>query len=291
MIKGILLIYAIWGFNWVVMKTANLYFPPITFSCYRFTLASFVMIGVCLWRKFSIPPRRYWRGIAITGLLQVSISVGAIQTCLETVSAGLAAVIDYTMPMWVAIMAHFFLGEKLTVRKFGGIGISIVGLCIVMSSSLSGDFMGIIFGFIAAISWAMAGVIVKYQDRKYKSKDCNMVQYTTGQMIVGALGLWVYSLFFEKGFSQWTVISVGTIVYNAILASAVAFFLWNYLLTRIEAGIAAVAILGVPAVGVIFSTIFLGEPLTPLSASGMVLTLLGIVIIVKPKTLFLDRPS
>lgn len=285
LVKGVLLIYAIWGFNWVVMKMANQFFPPVAFASYRFILGAIVLVGVCLWCHYPVPPRRWWKWIAITGLLAISVSLGAIQTAMETISAGLAAVLNYTMPMWVAILAHFFLGERLTLRKVIGIAISLFGLCVVMNSSLSGNLHGILLGILAAMAWAVAAVIIKYQDRHHHSADCNIIQYTAGQMIVGAIGLAIYSFLFENGTSQWTALSMATVVYNGVLASAVAFFLWNYLLTRIEAGIASVAILGVPAVGVLCGTVFLGEPLTLLSASGMALTLLGIVIIVKPKGL------
>ncbi len=42
MIKALLLIYAIWGFNWVAMKEATLFFPPVLFACYRFAVPSYV---------------------------------------------------------------------------------------------------------------------------------------------------------------------------------------------------------------------------------------------------------
>ena len=45
MVKALLLLYVLWGFNWVVMKEANLFFPPIAFSCYRFLLGAAVLLA------------------------------------------------------------------------------------------------------------------------------------------------------------------------------------------------------------------------------------------------------
>ena len=47
MIKLLAAIYLVWGFNWVVMKEANLFFPPVTFSCYRFIIGALVLLAVC----------------------------------------------------------------------------------------------------------------------------------------------------------------------------------------------------------------------------------------------------
>ena len=57
--------------------------------------------------------------------------------------------------------------------------------------------------------------------------------------------------------------------------------MWNYLLTQIEAAKAAIAILGVPVVGVISGVLVLDEPLTMMTLIGMVMILAGIVCIVR----------
>ena len=43
MMRALFLLYAIWGFNWVVMKTANAYFPPVLFVAFRFLIGAAVM--------------------------------------------------------------------------------------------------------------------------------------------------------------------------------------------------------------------------------------------------------
>lgn len=114
-----------------------------------------------------------------------------------------------------------------------------------------------------------------------KSNDCNLIQYTTWQMVVGALALGLQAAVMENGTIQWTPLAVGCLFYNGVLASALAFFMWNYLLTQIEAAKAAIAILGVPVVGVISGVLVLDEPLTMMTLIGMVMILIGIVCIVR----------
>ena len=70
-------------------------------------------------------------------------------------------------------------------------------------------------------------------------------------------------------------------IYNGALASALAFFLWNYVLTHIEASKASIATLVAPIVGVLGGVVFLGEPLTVQIILGIVLIFAGILIVVR----------
>ena len=273
MIKLLFAIYLVWGFNWVVMKEANLFFPPVTFSCYRFIIGAMVLLAVCFWLKLPIPPRRYWPWIAITGFLQIAANTAAIQIGMVTLGAGLVAVLNYSMPVWMALMAHFFLGEHLTRRKVIGIIVSMAGMWLLMNVDSGGDLSIVVLTLVGAAAWAAAGIIVKIQDRRMKANDCNLIQYTTWQMVVGALALGVQAAVMESGTIQWTPLAVGCLLYNGIMASSLA---------QIEAAKAAIAILGVPVVGVISGVLVLDEPMTAMTLLGMAMILIGIVCIVRP---------
>jgi drug/metabolite transporter (DMT)-like permease len=288
--KSLLLIYIIWGFNWVVMKEANLFFPPALFVAYRFAVGAATLLLVTAWLRLPLPPRKYWKWIIVTGILQMAINNAALQIGMETLSAGLVAVLNYSMPLWVAILAHFFLGEKLTLRKITGITISMAGLFILLNIDSIGNIGAILLTLVGALAWAVASVILKLQDRVMKAnrgsgkdQECNIIQYTTWQMVVGSLFLFLYMAIDGQGSVQWNWMAIGCLLYNGILASACAFFLWNYILTHMEAGKASVAVLAVPIVGVICGIIFLGEALTVSTALGMACILAGILLIVTQK--------
>lgn len=284
MAKALFILYLIWGFNWVVMKEATLFFPPVLFSCYRFVIGAVVLIGITLWCRMPLPPKRYWPWIIATGLLQIAVNNAAIQIGVTSLGAGLVAVVNYSMPVWMSILAYFILHETLTKRKILGIVLSMVGMYVLMDVEIVGDMTGLLLTIGGAIAWAIAAVIVKYQDkvmhRQQQKETCTMIQYTTWQIAAGALFLWVYALLFEQGQVIWTPMAVSCLAYNGVLASALAFFLWNYILTKMEASKAGVASLGVPVVGVICNVIFMHEAVHWNTAVGMVLILAGIFLIV-----------
>lgn len=278
MFRALSLIWLIWGMNWVVMKTANLYFPPVLFVTYRFASGALVLLIAAILMKVPMPQAKFLPYLLFTGVFQISLNNVLVQTGMVTLGAGTSAVLNYTMPLWVAIMAHFMLGENLTRQKLGGIFLSLIGLYILMGLTELTDVRAAFLTLLSAMSWALASVITKM-----KLKGCSMMQIVTWQMISGAIVLVIYSAFVPQGDVDWNLNSALILIYNGVLASALAFFIWNWLLMKIEASKASTAVLGVPVVGVLGGIIILGEPLTFHVMLGMVMILAGICVVVNSK--------
>jgi len=276
MLRALAVLCLIWGSNWVVMKTANDYFPPVAFVMWRFGAGALILLAVAYIKKIPLPDARLLPWIIVSGVLQMALNQVAIQIGLLGIGAGMGCVLNFTTPLWVAIMAHFALNERLTRRKIFGIVTALLGLYVLMGVQGVDDLHSALILIGGAIVAAVASIIVK----RWLVK-CDMIQLTTWQMVFGALGLMIYSAFVPQGEINWGLPAVLCLLYNAALASAFAFYLWNYILVRIEAGTASVATLGAPVVGVLAGVIFLGEPLTAYIVAGMILIFAGIFIVVR----------
>jgi drug/metabolite transporter (DMT)-like permease len=262
------------------MKQANQFFSPVTFVTSRFILGAAVLLALNYLMKIPIPKRRYWKWIVLSGILQIAVNNAAVQMGMHFLGAGFAAVLNYSMPLWVAIMAHFFLGEKLTKRKVVGIVLSMMGLVALLNVSSNDSWEAIFLTLIGAASWAASSIIIKL-----KLQDCNMLQYTTWQMVAGSIVLIMYTAVFEQVRIQWGWLAVGCLLYNGVLASALAFFLWSYVLAHMEAGKASISVLAVPIIGVLAGMILLNEPMYWNTAMGMALILSGILFVITQKKL------
>lgn len=265
------LLYAVWGFNWVVMKIANDYFSPAVFVAWRFSVGAILLLAICVFRGKLIPPKTYWPWIVLTGALGMALNMLLVQIATKYLGAGLPAVLDYTQSVFVCILAAIFLGEKFTARKVIGIVLSIAGLLILTNVEPTGNTWAIGIGVGAAVVWAISSLIVKA-----RLGGCDMVQYTGWQMAFGALFMWIYSFIVPQTPTVWEPMAVITMVYSGIGASALAWFLWNYLLTKMEAGQASIVVMAVPAIGVLCGVIFLHEPMTWSILLGMVILFVGI---------------
>ncbi|WP_278831218.1 DMT family transporter [Mitsuokella multacida] len=278
MAKALCLIYLIWGMNWVVMKTANTFFPPITFVAYRFLFGALVLLSVWFWLHLPLPKKKYWPWIFLTGILQMGLNNIAAQTSMLTLGAGMVSVLNYSMPVFAAVMAHFLLGERLTWRKGAGIVLAIAGMAVLMDVHAGGDVTAICIGLLSAVFWGLASIFVKL-----KLSDVNPISLTTWQMVCASLSLLVYTAIVPQGEVVWNTESVLCLIYNGVLASALAFFLWSWILQHIEVSKASVAVLAVPVVGVVGGILCLGEPMTLHIFFGMIMIMAGIYIVVTHK--------
>ena len=278
MAKALCLIYLIWGMNWVVMKTANTFFPPITFVAYRFLFGALVLLSVWRWLHLPLPKKKYWPWIFLTGILQMGLNNIAAQTSMLTLGAGMVSVLNYSMPVFAAVIAHFLLGERLTWRKGAGIVLAIAGMAVLMDVHAGGDVTAICIGLLSAVFWGLASIFVKL-----KLADVNPISLTTWQMVCASLSLLAYTAIVPQGEVVWNAESVLCLIYNGVLASALAFFLWSWILQHIEVSKASVAVLAVPVVGVVGGILCLGEPMTLHIFFGMLMIMAGIYIVVTHK--------
>jgi drug/metabolite transporter (DMT)-like permease len=272
----ILILCLIWGFNFVVMKSANGAFPPVLFAAFRFFVGAAVLFGVVYLKRIPLPSKRNLKWYILCGILQTTYFNLAIQISLNYISAGLVSVLTYSMPLFFCILAHFFIpGERLTLRKIIGIIIGIMGLFFALNiTHLDGSLWTLILALSSAISWAVSNLIIKQ-----KLQNCDKIQFTAWQMAIGAGALFLYSFCFENGQSHWSLMSIGYIIFSGIIASALAFVLWSYILTKIQASKASISLLIVPVVGIISSYLFLDESLKVSTLIGVLFVLLGIWIV------------
>jgi len=278
MLRALVAIWLIWGLNWVIMKTANNYFPPILFVAWRFGSGALILAAIAYWKKIPLPDAKLLPWIILTGILQLTLNNVAAQVGMKSISAGMAAVLNYTAPLWTAILAHFVLNERLTRKKLFGVLLAIVGLYVLMGLQGVEDLTAAFIIIAGAIFLALSNIVVKLRLSK-----CDMFQLTTWQMIFGAAALIIYTSLVPQGEIIWGVPAVLCVLYNGALASALTFFLWNYVLVHIEAGVASIATLVAPVVGVLGGVIILGEPFTVHIVSGMFFIFAGIILVAKKK--------
>jgi len=269
------LLCLIWGFNFVNMKLGNGTFPPVLFAALRFLIGSFVLLSFSFIHRTPLPNKTDLKWYAICGLLQTTYFNIAIQLALNDLSAGLTSVLTYSMPLFLSIMAHWWLpGERLTRRKLVGIVLGLFGLFIATDIHGGGSLIAVLLVLSSAVAWALSSILFKI-----KLKHCDSTQYTTWQMTIGTLGLVAYTLFFENGNSQWGVMPVIYLLHGGIVGSALAFVIWNRILIRTESSKASIPLLLVPIVGIVFGCLFLQEQFKIVTLAGMCLVLIGIGVV------------
>ncbi|MDB5084194.1 MAG: DMT(drug/metabolite transporter) superfamily permease, partial [Bacilli bacterium] len=227
------------------------------------------------YRRVPLPNRKDLKWYIVCGMLQTTYFNIAIQISLNYISAGITSVLTYSMPFWLALLAHFWIpAEKLTARKLLGVVAGILGLSFAMDVRLNGSVWALFLAVSSGITWAISNVIIK---RKLTHVD--NVQFTTWQMAAGAAGLFLYSALFEHGPTHWGVMPLVYILFTGIVGSSFAFVLWFHILSKTEASKASISLLLVPVIGVISGCLVLHESLKLMTTIGIILVLAGIWIV------------
>jgi len=94
----------IWGYNWVIVKEALRFAGAFDFSALRSVFGSLCLFLLLLYRGQGLRPRDVPMTLLL-GLLTTTGSVGFSTWALESGAAGKTAVLVYTMPFWVLLLA------------------------------------------------------------------------------------------------------------------------------------------------------------------------------------------
>lgn len=275
---GLLVLTLIWSYSWIAMKQVTLYIGAFDFTALRCICGALLLFLVLLLRGRGMRPTPFGYTLAIA-LLQTCGMIGLAQWALMSGGAGKVAILTYTMPFWVVIMAALFLGERMRRLQYVAIGVAAVGLCLVMQpwqldlSSLKSALLAILSG----ISWGASAIVAKRMYRRHPGLD--LLALTSWQMLYAAAIMSAVALVVPQQPVEWHPAVFGALAYSAILATALAWSLWLYVLRNLPAGIASLSTLAVPVFGVLFSWWLLGEKPDGLETVGIVLIVCALAVI------------
>lgn len=196
--------------------------------------------------------------------------------------------INSSMIMQINPVIIFFLGlcigEKSSILQFVGIIISLFGCLLVVdvitTTGFAYDFNHIFGDLIilaSATCWAIYSVF-----GKTAVKRLGGFAVTTWTMLFGALELLVILLFIpgERVLPEmnaawtWSVIA-----YLCVFPTAVAFFAWFEAMDKINMSLLNVMQYLTPAFTIILAYMILGEKISPLNMTGILLVIAGVVLI------------
>src|SRR5512137_2515969 len=136
-ILALVMLVAIWGYNWIVMKVAVQYAAPFDYAALRVFFGGLSLLLVLAWRGEPLRPKRAG-GAFVVGTLQMSGFYGLSTWALVNGGAGKTAVLNYAMPFWVLLLARLALGERVRGVQWVSVAAALAGLfCILVPLSLA----------------------------------------------------------------------------------------------------------------------------------------------------------
>ncbi len=124
----LLLLGALWGASFLFMRLSAPDFGPLALVFVRVGGACLLLLPWLAWQGQLTALRRNWRPIAVLGLINSALPFALFTVAALVLSAGLMAVFNATAPIWAALVARLWLGEKLSASRWAGLLIGLAGV-------------------------------------------------------------------------------------------------------------------------------------------------------------------
>ena len=264
------LVAAIWGFNFVMLKIGLDEFPPILFSALRFLAAAVPAIF------FVGRPRVAWRWIISVGLVLGVAKFSFLFIGLKAgMPAGLSSLVLQSQVIFTTVFAAVVLRERPKAVQLAGIALAVAGIGVIAwDYGLSSPLLGFLLLVCAGACWGVSNVLMRY------AKPADTLRFMVWVSAVAVLPLFALSLLTEDvsalGRLDWS--GVGAVGYVAWISTLLGFAIWGFLLRQYESSVVAPFSLLVPVFGMFSAWAFLGEDLSPLQAAAGGIVLLGLAI-------------
>src|SRR5690554_3926632 len=274
---ALLLLSLLWGYNWVVMKNALADAGPFQFGALRTFLGALCLIALILIMRRPMTLKEI-PTLIMLGFLQTSGFTELIIWALVEGGAGKTAVLTYTMPFWVMIMAWPLLGERIQGSQWLAALLSVMGILFILDPlHLGSDLFSMLLAVLAGVSWAIAVMMAKRLHQR--APDFDLLSLTAWQMLFGSIPIVIVAFVVPAPPIDWTPYFIGAVIYNSVFCNALAWLLWLYALQRLEAGIASMVTLLAPVIGVLAAWWELKEQPSTGELWGMLFIVISLVII------------
>lgn len=268
------------GLNQALVKLVNEGMAPVFQAGMRSLVALpvVVLFAVVARRRLSIRDGSLLPGL-VTGLLFSAEFVMLFQA-IEYSTVARVSVLFYTMPIWVAVGAHFLIPEeRMTRLRALGLVLAVSGVALALldSAAATGEnaLLGDILALIGASFWAAIALIAR-TTRMARARPEMQLLY---QLAVSAPLLIAAAFLTGETFRELTNTHILIFLFQAVAIVGVGYIVWFWILTIYPASDMTSFSFLAPLFGVISGWLILAEPLTPRILGALVLVGLGIVLV------------
>jgi drug/metabolite transporter (DMT)-like permease len=279
-----LLLSMLWGTAFMAIKAGLAYIPPVLFAGFRYDIAGVIMLGYAAyatdnWRPHS---RADWSTVAVGSVLIIALYNAFLFVGEQGVTSGVAAILIGLNPIVATGFSRLFLpDERLTVVGGVGLLLGIVGVSLVArptpTNLLSNNVVPAGFVLLAAVCVALGSVLVQRIESTISTEGMVAWSSALGAVILRLVGAGLPSESVSGvTLSTGAVISV---LYLAVFASAIGYFIYFDLLDRLGAIEINLVSYTAPIFAAIAGWLVLDETLAPLSIVGFVVIFCGFLLL------------
>ncbi len=271
------LLGALWGGSFLFMRMGAAAFGPFALVFVRVLGASLMLLPLLWWRGELPALRRHWRAIAVVGLINSALPFLLFTTASLALTTALMSVFNATVPIWGALVAWVWLGDRLGGTRLLGLAIGIGGVVALAwgKADVKAGALGIspALGIAACIAAAVLYGLAANYARRFLT-GVPPLALAAGSQLAAAVALLV-----PAGLN-WPQVAPGTTAWLSaaalsLLCTGLAYVLYFRLIANAGAANATAVTFLVPGFALIWGWLFLGEVPTAGMLAGCAVILLG----------------
>src|SRR5215216_1565204 len=266
----------LWGSAFAAIRAALEHFSAAHLSILRLLVATVALCAIAAVRGVRLPAARDLPAIAAVGFAGMTAYQWLLNSGEQTVAAGTASLLVNLSPVFTAIGASAWLGERMTRRRRAGVAVACAGASLI---AVAGDGAlalraGALLVVGAAVAQAAFFLAQKPLLRRYGS-----LELTTWAMALGALLTLPLAPGLPAAIGSAPAESLLAVAFLGVGASAVGFVTWAYACARVDVSVAAATLYAVPVVAFGAGWLWLGERPAVLAVVGGVVALAGVAVV------------
>jgi drug/metabolite transporter (DMT)-like permease len=256
---------AIWGSSFLFMRISTVEFGPLPTAALRVAIASLFLLPI-VWLRGLLPElRKHWRRTFLVGLLNSGIPFALFSFALLSISTGLSAILNATVPMFGALIAWLWLKDRPDASRILGLIVGFAGVAMLAwdKATFKPDASGVAPGWavLACLGACICYGIAASYTKRYLGGMPPLVT-AAGSQIGATLGLALPAAVWwparMPGANAWlALLAVG------IICTGVAYILFFRLIEKAGPPRTLAVTFVVPIFAVFYGVVLLGERVTP----------------------------
>ncbi len=262
-VPDFVLLALLWGSSFLFMREGAHEFGSFPTAWVRVTLAAFILSPVLIWRREVPLLVQHWREVLSAGLLNAGIPFACYAYALMHINTGLTSILNATTPLFGALIAWFWLGDKLNATRALGLALGFTGVVLLASDvpggisfKPGGSGLAVAACLVATFCYGISGSFTK----RYLQNVPSLVT-TTGSLWGASLGLGIPALLTwpseVPSLHAWTALGIA-----GLLCTALAYVLFFRLMARTGPARAMTVTYLIPVFANLFGVLFLDEVVT-----------------------------